>query len=431
MLRIIFVSLIIAAGAAASLGSSFHALLFYLWIAYFRPETWVWDASFLQSLSLSFIVGAWAVVTTVVQGTKPRFDLRVLLLVLILAISTVSAFASPYSAYAVPYWQDFAKVIVMTYVISIQVTDERRFRLMLYVIALSLGFEAAKQGLAQLALNPGAKNFNPTWLGDENLTAVGMFMLTPFLVVLGLTSKVKWQTWMWRVLAVGVIYRGISTYSRGGFLACGAVALFYIWRTPNRVRSLLAIALVAMMIVRALPDAYWNRMDTIDAKEEDRDASAEGRVHFWRVAVLMANANPILGVGHNAYNAAYDEYDVSKGQYGENRSVHSSWLGMLSELGYPGLMVFIMSIAMAFLACRRTRRLAAALPDGRDLLYYSLALECSLVAFIVGGSFVPFQYNEMVWHVLGITMALDGIVKGRLAQVSSANVELTYAAAVA
>ena len=52
-------------------------------------------------------------------------------------------------------------------------------------------------------------------------------------------------------------------------------------------------------------------------------------------------------------------------------------------------------------------------------------------AFMVGGSFVPFQYNEMVWHVLGITMALDGIVKGRLAQVSSPNVELTDTAAVA
>ncbi len=431
MLRTIFVFLIIAAGAAVSLGSSFHALLFYLWIAYFRPETWVWDATFLQSLSLSFVVGAWAVVLTIVQGAKPRFDLRVLLLVLILAISTASAFSSPYSNYAIPYWQDFVKVIVMTYVISIQVTDERRFRLMLIVIALSLGFEAAKQGLAQLALNPGGKNFNATWLGDENLTAVGMFMLVPILVVLGQTSKVKWRVWMWRVLAVGVIYRGISTYSRGGFLACGAVTLFYFWRTPNRVRSLLAIALVAMLIVPALPDAYWNRMDTIDTKEDERDASSEGRVHFWRVAVLMADANPILGVGHNAYNAAYDSYDTSKGQYGDNRSVHSSWLGMLSELGYPGLMVFIMSIAMAFLACWRTRKLAATLPDGRDLLHYSLAMECSLVAFMVGGSFVPFQYNEMMWHVLGITMALDGIVKGRLAQVSSPNVGLTDAAAVA
>ena len=155
---------------------------------------------------MSFVVGAWAVVLTIVQGTRPRFDLRVLLLVLILAISTASTFSSPYSNYAIPYWQDFVKIIVMTYVISIQVTDERRFRLMLIVIALSLGFEAAKQGLAQLALNPGGKNFNSTWLGDENLTAVGMFMLVPILVVLGKTSKVKWQVWMWRVLAVGVMF---------------------------------------------------------------------------------------------------------------------------------------------------------------------------------------------------------------------------------
>ena len=53
MLRAIFVIAIIFVGGIVSLTSSFHALLFYLWIAYFRPEYWVWDAAFLQSITIS------------------------------------------------------------------------------------------------------------------------------------------------------------------------------------------------------------------------------------------------------------------------------------------------------------------------------------------------------------------------------------------
>ena len=432
MARTIFVFLIIVFGGIASLTSAFYALQFYLWLAYFRPEAWLWDTAILQVVPLSLVAGIWTLVATAIYGAKPRFDVRAILLIAILAISTLSTFSGQYTTYAFTYWLDFAKIIVMTYILSILVNDEKRARVTFIVIALSLGFEAGKQGLAQLVLNPGAKNDNYiAMLGDENLTAVGMFMLAPIVVMLARTSRVKWHAWMWRLLALGVIYRGISTYSRGGSLACGAVALVSIWRSPHRVRSLAAVALVAMLIVPVLPATYWNRMDTIDAKQEERDASAEGRVHFWQVAVLIANANPILGIGHNAYNAAYDQYDFSRGQYGGNRSVHSAWFGVLAELGYSGLMVFVMAIVLAFFACRRTRKVAATLPDGWNLLQYSLALECSLVAFMVGGSFVIFQYNEIIWHVIGMTMALDSIVKARFAQVSSPHVELTHAAAVA
>jgi probable O-glycosylation ligase (exosortase A-associated) len=432
MVRTLFVIAIIFVGGIASLTSSFHALLFYLWIAYFRPEFWVWDNGFLQGLQLSLVAGVWTIVATVVYGAKPQFNVRTLLLVLMLAASTVSTFSSPYINYATGYWQDFAKVIVITYLISILVNDEARLRLTLAVISLSIGLEAAKQGLVQLLLNPGAKNFNSTGaFGDENLTAVGMFMIAPMLLVLGQTSRVRWHAWIWRLLALGVFYRGISTYSRGGFLACGAMLVVYIWRSPHRVRSFAAIALLAVLIVPILPTAYWDRMNTIKATDEERDASAEGRVHFWEVAMRMANAYPLTGIGHNAFNAAYDKYDFSNGQYGERRSVHSSWFGVVSELGYPGLLTFVLSILSALLSCRRARKLAARLPDSPHLARYSLALECALAAFVVGGSFVIFQYAELLWHVLGLTMALEAIVRARIAEQTAAHVEVTPALAVA
>lgn len=59
MLRIIFVSSILAIGAVLSLQSAFNALLFYLWIAYFRPEQWVWTKFFLM-VPTSLAVGGYS-----------------------------------------------------------------------------------------------------------------------------------------------------------------------------------------------------------------------------------------------------------------------------------------------------------------------------------------------------------------------------------
>jgi hypothetical protein len=40
---------------------------------------------------------------------------------------------------------------------------------------------------------------------------------------------------------------------------------------------------------------------------------------------------------------------------------------------------------------------------------YATALESGLVAFMVGGTFVPFQYIEMLWHYFGLTIALERV----------------------
>lgn len=409
MLRNAFVLAILAIGALYSLQGPYYALLLYLWIAYFRPAEWVWS-DFFHRLDISWYVGVYLVLAVAVWRERIRFDGRTALLLLFLGQSLVSVLSSPHSDYAWLYFKDFAKTIVIALLIASLVTDAARFRLALVVISLSLGFEAAKQGLLQLLLAPGEKNYNAIpLLGDENGVAVGMLMLVPILGVLAKTSQRPAEKWLYRLVAVGVLYRGLITYSRGGFLTCGALVGMHLWRSPHRTRTLLAICVAALIVVPVLPDAFWVRMGTIKFSTEQEDGSAAGRVHFWRVAVLMANAQPLTGVGHNAYNLSYDTYDFSGGEHGKRRSVHSSWLGVLSELGYPGLLLFVASLFAAFRACSRVRRAAGTDPDTHDLWSYAAALESGLVAFLVGGSFVIFQYTEMLWHTIGLAFALEAI----------------------
>ena len=58
MFRTLFVVGLILAGSVISLRGSFYSLLFYLWLAYFRPESWLWS-DFVTSLKLSLLVGTY------------------------------------------------------------------------------------------------------------------------------------------------------------------------------------------------------------------------------------------------------------------------------------------------------------------------------------------------------------------------------------
>ena len=414
MARTLFIVIALAVGWGFALQSAFYAACLYLWIAYFRPESWAWSDIF-QSLNLSYIAGAYLVIRTLMSGVKLQLDWRSALLIAFLGQSLISTSFGLHPDYSFGYWQEFAKTIVVSYLLTVLVQSEKEFRIVLMVIALSLGFEATKQGWAQLIFNPGAQNDNGVpFLGDNNLVAVGMAMLIPVIAALAQTST-GWRKRAWQFANIGVVYRAVSTYSRGGFLSLGALGALLFWRSPHKLRTTAAIVLAAALVLPVLPQRFWDRMSTITASNEERDDSAASRLHFWQVAVAMANERPFLGVGHAGYPRAYNQFDWTDGQYKTNRAVHSAWFGVLAELGYPGLILFVLIIVSSMRACRRVRKAAQRGELPGNMGPYAVALECSLVAFAVGGSFVSFHYCEMLWHYFGLTIALERVAMREMA----------------
>lgn len=408
MIRTLIVIVAFVGGWTFAVQTPLYSAAFYLWIAYFRPESWAWSDVF-TSLNLSYFAGAFLLIRTAFSPTKFRLDFRTSLLWLFLLQGLVSTLLGPNSAYSMIYWQEFAKTILISYLLTLLINSAADLRLILIVIALSLGFEAGKQGWAQLVLNPGAPNTNSIpFLGDNNLVAVGMAMLLPLIGALGSTS-VGWRKRGFQFLSIGIFYRAISTYSRGGLLAVGAVGAMYFWRSPHKVRTVAAFALAVALVLPVLPQAYWDRMATITAPADARDDSQQSRLHFWHVAVAMANDRPLIGVGHAGFPRAYNRYDWTDGQYKTNRAVHSAWFGVLAELGYPGLLLFLTLMFTSLRACRRVRKSAQRGEIPGPLGPYAIGLESALIAFIVGGSFVSFQYCEMLWHFFALTMALEAV----------------------
>jgi probable O-glycosylation ligase (exosortase A-associated) len=419
MLRSIFVLVLVAIGAYYAVQAPFYALLFYIGNAYFRPEEWVWW-NFVSSLKLSLISGAFVVLVTLFSGQRFVWNGRIALLWIFLLQTFLSTLGSEQFTHSWGYWTDLFKTIVITYMIIVLVNDFSKFRLIVLVMVLALGVEQARQGWVYLLTTPGWHNANPVpFLGDNNGVAVGMLILVPIVGLLGQTTDKKGAKGLYGILLIGCLYRALSTHSRGGFIAAIAMGTAWCLRSRHKTRALLGALLVITIAFSTLPDAFWNRMDTIETYEERQDESALGRLHFWKVAVHMANANPFRGVGYNGYNLSYNKYDFSGGAYGLDRSAHSSFFAVLAELGYVGTFLFVIVIFSAFRSCSRIRKLALKETAFSDLGKSAIALQTGLVGFLVGGSFVIFQYSEMLWHVIGLTIVVERLAKQRQAEIVS------------
>ena len=170
---------------------------------------------------------------------------------------------------------------------------------------------------------------------------------------------------------------------------------------------LVMLAAGALWFVSTLP-GYRERLNTVSVDTEE--ASATGRLHFWRVALDISRDWP-LGIGLRNFEWMYDRYNFSHGAYGRGRAVHNSHLQVLVETGWLGLFVWVCLFGYAFLAAFRLRRASKDLarpPDERQFSFtLGNALLASMTGFLVGGTFLSMAMNDATWYTFAFAAAAD------------------------
>jgi O-antigen ligase len=190
--------------------------------------------------------------------------------------------------------------------------------------------------------------------------------------------------------------------------------MVYLGNSRRRFQALILVALASGIVLSVMPQQFWDRMNTINVENEDqRDASSASRIHFWRVATTMAAEKPLTGVGFNAYSRAFDSYDTLNGFYGSGRAVHSTWFGILAETGFPGLVLLVCIVGRAFLGCRRAYKSLKGQKgeDAELMMETAKAVQNSLIAYVIGGSFINAHYSELFWHFAWLSIAIECIAQ--------------------
>ncbi len=419
MLRTLFILSIFVPGFYAALRSRYFALLMYLWFALFRPQDWIWID--ITNLRLSMVLGIILLVPALLGGRLPNVTHPLSIgMMSFVGSALLSQFTAVRPDLGWP-WVDFTFRLVLTCTLLITLSSDRlRLFGVVAVVACSLGFHAAKAGLAYAV--GGGTRFADGLSGafiDNNGYALGTVMIIPLLLVTAQNVDAlysgRWLPWLKRGLVLALplcVLAVVGTYSRGGFVALAAATLTYILLQRRRIPALtgLSVVLVLGALFVPVPQSYLDRLETIRTYDEIGEDSAMSRPHFWRVGLQMGLEHP-LGVGLRQYEQAYDTFDTSHGRYGFKRSVHSSHVQVFAELGILGALIWVGLFAYATYVCLRIRAqsMDPALPPQQRRFFFTMAnaLLTSMVGFATGGAFLALALNDLTWLTFGMVAALD------------------------
>jgi probable O-glycosylation ligase (exosortase A-associated) len=415
MLRSLFVVAVMVPGVYFALRNRFAALLLYIWFGLFRPQDWLWID--VTSLRLSLMFGAILILPSFLGGIWPNITHPLSIGTFAFLLTGLIAQFGAIDPELGWQWFDFQARLTLISLMTVSlITTRQRLLLVVAVVGGSLGFHAAKAGLAS-ALGGGVRFYDGLAgaFPDNNGYALATVMIMPMLLVTAQNLVEDRYKWIRRGFYASVALCGItvvSTFSRGGFLALAVAVLTYIMLQRRRLVVLLGLGVLAGVAYLAvpIPQGYLDRLETIRTYEKVDDESALSRLHFWRVAMVMAD-NHVFGVGLRNYEAAYNQYDFSYGLYGVHRSVHSSHFQVLAELGFPGAFIWMLMFALAFALALRVRRRSRHpdLTSEERRFYFTMAnaLMVSMAGFIVGGAFVASALNDLTWMTFAMVASLD------------------------
>ncbi|MDH4188073.1 MAG: O-antigen ligase family protein, partial [Nitrospira sp.] len=406
----------------------YYGLLLFFALDYIRPGSYVpaLNALHLNSIvPLSVLIGSLVskgqvTVSEALSGVNARWIMYFLVLIVI------SALTCDVKQYAIDVLERVFGYCIIFFIIKKEIYDLDRMKgvfTALVLVHLIIG------GLTpELFSGDGERHYIASggFLGDGNDFALSVNIAIPLCLFLmqsahGVIKKVFFAGAL-SVLIFGVV----ATQSRGGILALASVGLYYWFRNERKILGAIGLAVVVMFVFIVAPPQFFDRMGTMTQTGEEMEGSAQGRLLAWGAGVRMAMDHPLLGVGPGHYPVKYGAEYKPEG-FGLNaipwQTAHSSYFLLLGELGFSGLIFLLGIIGSNLAAGERTLReirprLANEDSGGRNLV---VALNASLIAFMVGGAFLSGAYYPHIYVLAALLECGRAICNKSYAEVAVAS----------
>ncbi len=395
---------------------SFFFAIAYLITEYMRPQS-MYDA--FSGLPLAQIAIIGIIISFIIEGRRlNNFNFQNILILAYLFwffISFLFAFKHDLA------WQpliDFGKWVVI-YFLLINIINDRK-RLYIFVIFLLLlnfrytqfatriwvrsGFYSDPRGL-HAGAGIGAGFFkNPNDFGVAINSVLG---ISYCMIQADINKIIRWFKMRWFHIActVTMIIAIVASSSRGAALGLGVV-FFAIWyKSKKKAIGIAFLIITATTVIALIPEDNWARFQGMGTEQ---DNTGQQRTVLWKAGIRMANEYPLTGVGPNNFTYINIEHYFSE----RPEVQHNVFVQAVSELGYPGLMLFLMMIFGCFYNNRKARKILQEKQIDDSFLYgLSHGLDICVIGFIVNGFFITVLYYPFFWMLLILNVALLNAVK--------------------
>ncbi|MDZ7697271.1 MAG: O-antigen ligase family protein [Deltaproteobacteria bacterium] len=339
----------------------------------------------------------------------------------------IAALSTPFGYYpgkSLYFLIDFGiKTGIYLWLIAKLITSEERIQGILKTLFFS-GAAMASSAILRAAVG-GRIGGGATY--DPNDLALILVTTLPIGIMLGLSSSSFRSKILFLVGAAFNLIGIIATQSRGGFLGLLALGGFMLSvKLPgiSKKKFILILSVLAMIFGTYLGAEYEERIQTIFDESYSDVSAGSGRIGLWRQCLHIAKDHPILGVGPNAFSAAFGHYletdkfpeELSRDQLGGKwQTAHNSFLLVLDEMGLPGLLLFLAINIRSFRNFHRVKAISANHNLSSNLSVQATTLQMALIGFLVCAFFLSQSYNMIIYQfcfLSGNMLRLTRSIKG-------------------
>lgn len=240
---------------------------------------------------------------------------------------------------------------------------------------------------------------SPGWFQNSGEFAIQMCIFLPlsYYFAQALKERVsRWKYVLLLVVPVTALISVVASSSRGGQIGAAGVILFMILQSKHRIRGLVVAGAVLFAMWQVVPPEQKARFDAMGS-----DQTSQSRLTYWEDGLEIMNQYPVLGIGYKNWLPYYNR------RYGGQQLSHNIFIEAGSELGYAGLVAFLLLIGGTFYTNLQTRRLSAGLGEWESFFRSAAyGLDAALVGFMISGFFVTVLYYPFFWVNLAMTAAL-------------------------
>lgn len=404
-MRAIAVALILLGSLPFILARPWIGILVWSWLSYMNPHRIAWG--FITQMPVALIVALTTFIAMLMANSKEKATMRIAwtretkVLLILTAWMFMTTVFSLFPDAAWPQWEKVWRIMLMTFVTTMLITNEYRIKVLVYVIALSLGFYGFKGGVFVLTTGGAFRVMGPegSFIAGNNEIGLALIMTVPLLHYM--RTQMKYSVVRWGLLA-GIaltIFAIIGTSSRGALLGIVAMLMFFLLKSRQKYGAILAIIPLAVVILYVMPPEWFERMHTIETWQED--GSASERVRAWGNAIDLAS-HRFIGGGYRAL------------VWWGGRDSHSIYFGMLGEQGWVGLALFLLLLFYTWRSGSWIIRNTKKTPElywARDL---AAMIQVSLIGYMSAGAFLGLQYFDLFYHLVVIIVMTRLVVQQRL-----------------
>jgi probable O-glycosylation ligase (exosortase A-associated) len=332
---------------------------------------------------------------------RPRLMAGHLLMIAFGAWISMSYFFSRNQAVSQDWYGEYIKIMVVFFIAGRVIRTPEQVRKILVMIAICLSY-ISLEVFQEYAIKGYLMLYKRGFAGlDNNGAALMIAMGIPVCYFCWEMTK-GWYRHLYLISIPFLMYAVLTSYSRGAMLSTLCAAPFLFLYTRHKRMMALFYLLGAIFISVAAGAEIQDRFFSVS--KADQDASFMSRWTTWNIAISMANNHPFFGVGIRCSNLYTQDYGAD--MFG--RTIHSQYLQIAADSGYPALALYLMLFGYSIFACWRARRALWKRTDEQARVACCMlgAIEVSLITFAVGASALSLEVFELpyIMMLLGIQM---------------------------